>query len=254
MLLVMDVGNTTTMLGVYDGERRIADWRLATLRERTVDEYGVLSRGLFSHAKLDLASIDAIVISSVVPPLNPVLEEMSRVYFGHPALFIEPGVKTGMPVHTDNPHEVGADRIVNGVAAFARFGGPLIVIDFGTATTFDVISAKGEYLGGAIAPGLGISSEALFDRAARLPRVAIRRPSRVVGRNTVQSMQSGLFFGYAGLVEGIVNRMREELGEPAKVIATGGLLPVLASELPFLEATDPYLTLEGLRLIYQRNL
>lgn len=253
MLLVMDVGNTTTMMGVYESENRLAQWRLATARGRTVDEYGVLARGLFRHARLELEAVDAIVISSVVPPLNPVLEEMSRTYFGREPLFIEPGVRTGMPILTDNPQEVGADRIVNGVAAFSRWGGPLIVIDFGTATTLDVISAKGEYLGGVIAPGLGISSEALFERAARLPRVAISRPPRVIGRNTVHSMQSGLYYGYAALIQGLVDRIRREIGQPAKVVATGGLLSVLSGEMPFVEASDPYLTLEGLRLIHLRN-
>ncbi len=253
MLLVMDVGNTTTMLGVYDGERRVAQWRLATSRARTVDEYGVLTTGLFSAAAVDMKAIGSIAISSVVPPLNPILEEMSRSYFGHKPLLIEPGVRTGMPVLTDNPQEVGADRIVNGVAAFARWGGPLIVIDFGTATTFDLISAKGEYLGGVIAPGLGISAEALFERAARLPRVAIRRPPRVVGKNTVHCMQAGLWFGYAGLVEGIVSRMRAEIGGEIRVVATGGFVSILSEELPFVDGTDPYLTLEGLRLIAERN-
>jgi len=254
MLLVMDVGNTTIMIGVYDGEKRLAAWRLATLRGRTVDEYGVLARGLFDLARLDLASVDAMIVSSVVPPLNPVIEEMGKVYMGRQPLFVEPGVKTGMPVLTENPHEVGADRIVNGVAAFARWGGPVIVMDFGTATTFDVVSARGEYLGGAIAPGIGISSEALFEKAARLPRVAVRRPPRVIGRNTVHSMQSGLYFGYAGLVEGIVRRIKEELVEPARVVATGGLSKTLADEMPFVEAFDPFLTLEGLRLVYLKNI
>ena len=254
MLLVMDVGNTTTMIGVYEGVRRLAEWRLSTAQARTVDEYAVLIQGLFGLAGIEVKSIDAIVISSVVPSLNPVLEEMARTHFGRQALFIEPGVKTGMPVLTDNPHEVGADRIVNGVAAYARFGGPVIVIDFGTATTFDVISARGEYLGGAIAPGLGVSAEALFARAARLPWVAFRKPPRVIGRNTVHSMQSGLYFGYAGLVEGIVQRVRAELGESARVVATGGLSQVLAGELPFVDEFDPSLTLEALRLVYNKNL
>jgi type III pantothenate kinase len=253
VLLVMDVGNTNTVLGVYAGDRLEHDWRLASLRDRTVDELGVLARQLFALAGLDPAAIDAVVIASVVPPLTPALAGMSRSYFHVDPLFVEPGVRTGMPILYENPQEVGADRIANSVAAFARYGGPVLVVDFGTATTIDAVSARGEYLGGAIAPGVQISSEALFERAARLPRVALRRPDAVIGRNTVQAMQAGLYFGYVGLIEGLLRRMRDELGEPAKVIATGGLAPIFAADAPGFDAVDLNLTLEGLRLIHLRN-
>ena len=254
MLLVMDVGNTNTVLGVYDGTRLLAHWRLTTARDRTVDEYGILARNVLSLASIDAASIDGMIIASVVPPLNSVLEAMSRTYFRLKPLLVEPGVKTGMPILYENPQEVGADRIVNGVAAYERARGAVIVVDFGTATTFDAISSRGEYLGGAIAPGLQISAEALFQRAARLPRVDIRRPPRVIGRNTIHSMQSGLFHGYLGLVQGILSRMREEMGEPVRTIGTGGLVASMAAELrAMLDDLDPNLTLEGLRLIHDRN-
>ena len=199
MLLVMDVGNTNTVLGVYDGARLLAHWRLTTVRDRTVDEYGILARNLLSLAAIDAASIDAIIIASVVPPMNGVLEGMAQTYFRVRPLFVEPGVKTGMPILYENPQEVGADRIVNGVAAFERVRSAVIVVDFGTATTFDAITARGEYLGGAIAPGLSIAAEALFPRAARLPRADIRKPPKVVGRNTIHTLQSGLFHCYFGL-------------------------------------------------------
>lgn len=254
MLLVMDVGNSNTVLGVYDRTRLLAHWRLTTVRDRTVDEYGVLARNLFSLAAIEPRSIDGLIIASVVPPLNGVLEEMARDYFHLKPLFVEPGIKTGMPILYENPQEVGADRIVNGVAAYERFKAAVIVVDFGTATTFDAISSRGEYLGGAIAPGLSIGAEALFQRAARLPRVDIRRPPRVVGRNTTHSVQSGLFHGYVGLVSGLLGRMRDEMGEPVRSIGTGGLAAPLEAELrSLLDDLDPNLTLEGLRLIYDRN-
>ena len=253
MLLVMDVGNTNTVLGVYQDDRLAHHWRLASLRDRTVDELGVLSRQLFALTNLDPAAIDAVIIASVVPPLSPALAAMSRDYFRVEPLFVEPGIRTGMPILYENPQEVGADRIANSVAAFARYGGPVLVVDFGTATTIDAVSPRGEYLGGAIAPGVQISSEALFERAARLPRVAIHRPDRVIGRNTVHAMQAGLYFGYLGLIDGLLRRMQEELGQPAKVVATGGLAPVFAAEADRFDAVDPNLTLEGLRLIYMRN-
>src|SRR6202162_5554169 len=223
MLLTIDVGNTNTVLGVFRGEELIANWRLTAARQQTVDEYGVLTRNLLTLAELDRDGISGVIVSSVVPPMNWTLGEMSRIYLGQRALFVEPGVKTGMGVLVYNPLEVGADRIVNGVAAFAEYGGPCIVVDFGTATTFDAISAKGEYLGGAIAPGLGIAAEALFARAARLGRVDIKRPVKVIGTNTVTHLQSGLYYGYIGLVDGILERMIAELGAQPKVIATGGL-------------------------------
>jgi len=254
MLLVMDVGNTHTVLGVYDGTRLMAHWRLTTVRDRTVDEYGILARNLLALASIDAGAIDGLIISSVVPPLNGILEAMAVSYFRIQPLFVEPGVKTGMPILYDNPQEVGADRIVNGVAAYERCRSAVIVVDFGTATTFDAITARGEYLGGAIAPGLSIAAEALFQRAARLPRVDIRRPPRVIGRNTTHSLQSGLFFGYIGLVRGILSRMRDELGAPHKTLGTGGLSVPLQAELQeILDEVDPNLTLEGLRILYDRN-
>ena len=254
MLLVMDVGNTNTVLGVYEKTRLAAHWRLTTVRDRTVDEYGILARTLLSLAAIDVSAIDDIIIASVVPPLNSVLEVMARVYFHLKPLFVEPGVRTGMPILYENPQEVGADRIVNGVAAYERCKGAAIVVDFGTATTFDAISAKGEYLGGAIAPGLSISAEALFERAARLPRVDIRRPPKVIGRNTTHSLQAGLFHGYIALVQGILERMRQEMGEKVRTIGTGGLVQALETDLrTVLDDLDPNLTLEGLRIIHERN-
>jgi len=254
MLLVMDVGNTNTVLGVYEKTRLLAHWRLTTVRDRTVDEYGILARNLLSLAGIDASAIDALIVASVVPPLNSVLESMARGYFKIKPLFVEPGVRTGMPILYENPQEVGADRIVNGVAAYERFRSAAIVVDFGTATTFDAISSEGEYMGGAIAPGLAISAEALFERAARLPRVDIRRPPRVIGRNTTHSLQAGLFHGYIALVQGIVQRMREEMGGTVRTIATGGLVMALEAELrAFLDDMDPNLTLEGLRIIHERN-
>ncbi|MEE9219118.1 MAG: type III pantothenate kinase [Acidobacteriota bacterium] len=253
MLLVIDVGNTQIALGVFDATRLHAHWRLSTDRERTADEYGVLCRQLFELAPIEFGDIHASILSSVVPPLTPVLAEMSARYFGRAPLVVEPGIKTGMPILYDNPQEVGADRIVNAVAAYTRTRSSTLVVDFGTATTFDAISARGEYVGGAIAPGLAVSAEALFARAARLPRVEVRRPPHLIGRNTVQSLQAGLFYGYRSLVEGMVHRMRREMDSDTKVIATGGLCEIVASELECVDIVDPLLTLEGLRLIFERN-
>src|SRR5258706_872965 len=222
MLLTIDVGNANSVLGVFRGEDLIANWRLTTAREQTIDEYGVLTRNLFTLAGLDWNAITGVAIRSVVPPVNRTFAEMSRIYLGKKALFVEPGVKTGMAVLVDNPMEVGADRIVNGVAAFHQYGGPCIVIDFGTAITFDVISAKCEYLGGVIAPGIGIASEALFSRAARLPRVEIKDPGKVIGTNTVTHMQAGLYYGAVDMVDGMLMRIKAELKSEAKVVATGG--------------------------------
>ena len=253
MLLAIDTGNTHTVLGLFDGDRLAADWRLATRKGETADELGALLRALFAAEGLDPSSVEGVIVSSVVPDWNGILQATAKRTFGREALFVAPGIKTGLPILYENPHEVGADRIVNAVAAVHRFGAPVIVLDFGTATTFDVVSPKGEYLGGVIAPGLGISAEALFQRAARLMRVDVKKPARIIGRTTEESVQAGLFHGYVALVEGVVKRLRAELAVDAPVVATGGLAPVFHAELSFLTAVDPHLTLTGLRLVWERN-
>ena len=253
LLLTIDAGNTNTVLGVFDGSALKAHWRLTTRREQTADEYGILVRSLFASSKLDPAAIDGVVLASVVPPLTSVLVSLSRQFLSHDPIVVEPGVRTGMPVLYEPPGDVGADRIVNGIAAFETYGGPVVVVDFGTATTFDVVTKRGEYVGGVICPGIGISADALFQRAARLPRVELKNPGRVIGRSTVTSIQSGLYFGYAMMVEGMISRIRAELQEPTHVVATGGLAEVLAGDIPSIEAVDPVLTLTGLRIIWDRN-
>ena len=252
MLLVIDVGNTNTSLGVYEGARLAAHWRLTTARSRTVDEYGVHARNLFALAGLDFQQITAVAVASVVPPLNFTLRRMSEVYFGQTPLFIDNTTDTGLEILYEPPSDVGADRIVDAVAARHKYGAPCIVVDFGTGTTFDAINAAGQYLGGVICPGINISADALFERAARLPRVQIARPRTVVGSSTVGSIQSGLYYGYVGLVDGILRRMTEELGAGTRVVATGGLAPLIATGVNLIETIDDTLTLEGLRLIHER--
>jgi type III pantothenate kinase len=260
MLLVIDIGNTETELGLFplreDGmvvPELTAQWRISTSHQQTADEYGVLIRQLFAMQGLELSGVRGIIVASVVPPLESLVRQMCERFFGVKALFIEPGIKTGMPVHYDNPAEVGADRIVNAIAAYEKCKQSCVVVDFGTATTFDAVSARGEYMGGVIAPGIAISAEALFTRTARLPRVDIKRPPHVIGSNTVHSLQSGLFHGYVGLVDGILERLLAELG-PARVIATGGMAPFIASGSRFLSEIDDALTLTGLRIVWERNL
>lgn len=253
LLIVVDVGNTNTVFGVFQGDELIEDFRLSTDTERTADEYGALLMPLFAQANVDPHEADGVVISSVVPPLHETLERLAERYFDHEPLFIEPGVRTGMPIRYDNPAEVGADRIVNGVAARERYGAPVVVVDFGTATTFDIINAAGEYAGGIIAPGAGIAAEALFSQASRLYRVDLRRPERLIGRNTASAMQAGIYYGYIGLVDGILERLHDEIPELETVIATGGQARLIASGSRFLKTVDPMLTLAGLKLIYERN-
>ncbi len=253
MLLAIDVGNTHIMLGVYREDKILVYWRIATHRDSTEDELGMVVKNLLQNSDLRLSDISAIAISSVVPPLMYSLERMSQKYFNLEPLIIGPGIKTGLNIVTDNPREVGADRIVNAVAALNLYGGPLIIVDFGTATTFCAVSEAGDYLGGIIAPGIGISLEALFDRAAKLPRVEIIRPAKVIGKDTITSMQSGIVFGYVGQVDGIVRRMIAELGNKPKIIATGGFASLIARESETICTVNPLLTLEGLRIINNLN-
>jgi len=253
MLLAIDVGNTGIAFGVFEGEALRATWNVATDLNKTADEYAVLLLNLLPREGLALSDIDHTILASVVPPLEPIFEELSRRYLGTLPLVIGPGVKTGVRICTDNPREVGADRVVNAVAAHRLYGGPVIVIDFGTATTVDAVSKEGDYLGGAIAPGIGISAEALFERASKLPRIELIPPEHAIGRNSVTAMQSGIMFGYVGLIESLVARIRRELGGKPRVVATGGLAKVIAEEAKVVDVVNQHLTLIGLRLIHDMN-
>ncbi len=253
MLLAIDVGNTKIAIGVFEGNKMRASWMIATDTERMPDEYAALLFNLLRHDGLRTSDVKEAILCSVVPPMVTAFEQLCQRYFEVSPLVVGAGVKTGMSIRMDNPREVGADRIANAVAARHLYGKPVIVIDLGTATTFDVVSSDGDYLGGAIAPGLGVAAEALCQHTAQLPRVEMVRPAHVIGKNTIAAMQSGLIFGYIGLIESIVSRIRQELGEEARVVATGSLAEVIAAEIPVAEEVNPNLTLEGLNLIYKMN-
>ncbi|MTH55235.1 type III pantothenate kinase [Bacillus mangrovi] len=253
MILVLDVGNTNTVIGVYEEEELKFHWRIETSRNKTEDEFGMLFKSLFEHVGISFKDFEGIIISSVVPPIMFSLERMCKSYFDLKPQVVGPGIKTGLNIKYENPREVGADRIVNAVAGIHLYGSPLIIVDFGTATTYCYINEDKQYMGGAIAPGVNISTEALYSRAAKLPRIEIARPDAIVGKNTVSAMQSGILFGYVGQVEGIVRRMKEETGQSPKVIGTGGLASLIANESEAIDIVDPFLTLKGLQLIYDRN-
>ena len=254
MILVCDVGNTNIVLGVYEGEEMLNAWRISTDRNKTSDEYGIAIKQLFEYEQLDIEKVEDVIISSVVPTIMHALENMSKRYFKKEALIIGPGIKTGINIKYDNPKEVGSDRIVNAVAAYEKFGGSIIIVDFGTATTFCAISEKGDYLGGVISPGIIISSEALFEKSSKLPRVELIKPERVLNKNTVNSMQAGILYGYVGMVDFLVEKIEQELGVVSReVIATGGLSTVIASESKKITKVEKMLTLDGLRLIYEKN-
>jgi type III pantothenate kinase len=251
MLLVADVGNTNTKIGVFDGPRLVTSWRMTSRREQTADEYGLVIETFLQTRGIRIAAIHGIAISNVVPPVQQTLEWMCEQYFGRTAFFVEPGGNTRMPLLVDAPREVGADRYVDAFAASAKYGAPLIVIDFGTATTFNCVSARGEFIGGAIAPGIATSVEALVNRAARLARVELVRPKEAIGRNTTTNLQSGAIYGYAGLVDGLVDRMRSEMGGTARVIATGGNAGLVVDVARCVELVDEHLRLDGLRMLYE---
>ncbi len=253
MLLAIDIGNTNLVLGIFKEKNLITNWRIFTEKDKTPDEYGISILNLFHFSNINPSTISGVAISCVVPPLTIVFSQMSKKYFKIHPLIVAPGIKTGLAILYDNPHEVGADRIVNGVAAYYKYGGPCIIVDFGTATTFDAISEKGEYLGGAIAPGPYISAEALSKKTAKLPHVEIKKPKNVIGKSTVTSIQSGLYYGYIGLIEKIISQMKKELGSNTKIISTGGISKEITDHIKMIRYHDPHLTLEGLRLIYERN-
>ncbi|KIL52532.1 type III pantothenate kinase [Jeotgalibacillus soli] len=254
MIFVVDVGNTNTVLGVYEEDRLSHHWRMETNRHKTEDEYGMMVKNLFEHVGITFDQVDGIIISSVVPPIMFALERMCQKYFDLGPLVVGPGIKTGLNIKYDNPKEVGADRIVNAVAGIQDYGGSLIIVDFGTATTYCYINENKEYMGGVIAPGIGISTEALYSKAAKLPRIEIARPDHIIGKSTVTAMQAGIVYGYVGQVEGIVSRMKNEAQSQVKVIATGGLASLIANESSVIDHVDPFLTLKGLQLIYKRNM
>jgi len=253
LLLVVDVGNTHTVFGAYDGEELIAHWRIASDHNRTSDELGALLKNLFNFAEISLSDIKSVAVGSVVPKLTPVLKEVAESYFQCEPFIVGPGMKTGISIKYEDPREVGADRIVNAAAAFFKFASPLVIIDFGTATTFDYVSGNGEYMGGMIAPGLSVSMDAMFDRASKLPKVELSRPPKVLGKNTLHSIQSGTLFGYACMVDGLVEKLSDELGVELLVIATGGLAQLLAPETKCIKIVEKHLTLEGLRILYEKN-
>ncbi|HAR45814.1 MAG: pantothenate kinase [Nitrospirae bacterium GWC2_57_13] len=253
MLLAIDIGNTNVVLGVFGGTKLVENWRVSTKTQITPDEYAMIFKDLFNFAGLEFGQVEGVIISTVVPPLLPVMTEMCRKYFRLEPLVVTYGLRTGITIRYDNPKEIGADRIVNAAAAYSLYGGPLIIIDFGTATTFCALTGKGEYLGGAISPGIKISAEALFQRASKLPRVELAKPPAVIGSDTISAMQAGVLFGYAGLVDGIVERMKRELSPDARVVATGGLAELVAPETRSIQEIRPHLTLEGLRMLYEMN-
>jgi type III pantothenate kinase len=253
MLLAIDIGNTNIALGIFQDRALVEHWKIRTEAEKTCDEYSVLLRGLFADATIEISQIEAAILSSVVPPLTPVFQKLGRDMFQLKMLTVGPGLKTGMPILYENPQEVGADRIVSAVAAQEKYGNPCIVVDFGTATTFDAVSAAGEYLGGVIAPGVQISAEALYLKTAKLPQIEIVKPQHVIGRTTVTSMQSGLYFGYIGLVSNIIAKLKQELGTQCKVITTGGFASIIINEIEAVDGHEPYLVLDGLRILYEKN-